>query len=245
QNGNELMKAAQAHLMTGDVSGASSIFTEYAAARKSAGDKALRYWEATWAYFSGNRKDAIVGMNALAAGGAGKLASAARAQLAVWLLDAGDRAGAASHVTGLAPLFQFLAMPSAPAAAWEKRAAAVFPDSGQTAIRRRALAYALLLDRHFASAAELLEKSIADAAPSPADASSALLAWALIETGRADRAAPLLQRFPVPSVLGPAPLDALIYPRIFHLRQLVAEKKGDGAEAEKNKRLFATLSGPP
>ncbi|MEO7649369.1 MAG: tetratricopeptide repeat protein, partial [Bryobacteraceae bacterium] len=83
QNGNELMKAAQAHLMTGDVAGASSIFTTYAAARKSAGDKALPYWEAAWAYFSGNRKDAIVRMNALAGGGAGELASAARAQLAV------------------------------------------------------------------------------------------------------------------------------------------------------------------
>ena len=47
------------------------------------------------------------------------------------------------------------------------------------------------------------------------------------------------------AALGPAPLDALVYPRIFHLRQAAAEKKGDSAEAEKNKRIFTALAGSP
>jgi hypothetical protein len=69
------------------------------------------------------------------------------------------------------------------------------------------------------------------------------LAWALTETGAFDEAAKYLRSTPVPAPTGQAPFDALVFPRIFYLRGLVAEKKGLKQVAEQNSQLFKTLSG--
>ena len=64
------------------------------------------------------------------------------------------------------------------------------------------------------------------------------------ETGAFDEAAKYLRSTPVPTVSGQAPFDALVFPRIFYLRAVVAEKKGMKQVAEQNSLVFRALSGP-
>jgi hypothetical protein len=105
-------------------------------------------------------------------------------------------------------------------------------------------AYALLLSKNFAAAIPLLREILAHSAPSPTETTPALLAWALEETGGFDEAAKYLRNTPIPATFGQAPFDALVFPRIFHLRAVVAEKKGLKQIAEQNYQLFKVLSGP-
>ena len=65
-----------------------------------------------------------------------------------------------------------------------------------------------------------------------------------METGHFDEAEKYLQSTPTPVAPQPDPFESLIYPRIFHLRAVVAEKKGARAEAEQNASLYQKLSKP-
>ena len=105
-------------------------------------------------------------------------------------------------------------------------------------------AYALLLSKNFTAAVPLLREIIARSSPSPTETTPVLLAWALVETGAFDEAAKYLRSTPVPTVSGQAPFDALVFPRIFYLRAVVAEKKGMKQVAEQNSLVFRALSGP-
>jgi hypothetical protein len=69
-----------------------------------------------------------------------------------------------------------------------------------------------------------------------------LLAWALEETGKFGEVEEYLRGTPVPAVSGPAPFEALAFPRIFYLRAVAAEKKGLHQVAEQNYSLFKTLT---
>jgi hypothetical protein len=139
----------------------------------------------------------------------------------MWLLESGDPAAAAKHTT-----CRFLMDPHA----------ASFPNPA-------AQAYTLLLAKDFQGALPILRDIVARTPPNPNEPAPVLLAWALVETGHFDEAEMYLRTVPVPAVPAPAPFESLILPRIFELRAKVAEKKGDRAAAERNSRLFQTLSG--
>jgi hypothetical protein len=89
----------------------------------------------------------------------------------------------------------------------------------------------------------LLREIVARAPPQPTDPAGTLFAWALIETGHVEEAEKYLQTTPTPRVPAVDPFETLVFPRIFHLRAMVAAKKGAQADAERNERLFRTLSG--
>jgi tetratricopeptide (TPR) repeat protein len=236
-NGASLIKAATAHLMTGDIPGAEAIFAEYEAARRAANDGMIGFTRAEWDYVRGKRTEAIHNLESLA--GATKirdLASLAHSTLTVWLLDAGDRERARQHAAqavstagkataSLAAACRFVAEPAG--------------GSFQDPLVR---AYALLLSKNFSAAVPLLREVIARSAPGPNETTPVFLAWALMETGGFDEAAKYLRSTPVPAPTGQAPFDALVFPRIFYLRGLVAEKKGLKQVAEQNYQLFKALS---
>ena len=238
-NGASLIKAATAHLMTGDVPGAEAVFAEYETARRAAGDPAIGFTRAEWDYLRGKRTEAIQSLEGLASTTKSRdLASLAHSTLTVWLLDAGDRERARRHAAqavstagqataNLAAACRFVAEP----------AGASFPDP---LVR----AYALLLAKNFTAAVPLLREIIAHSSPSPTEPTQVLLAWALEETGGFDEAAKYLRYLPVPAASAPAPFNVLIFPRIFYLRGVVAEKKGLKQTAEQNYQLFKVLSGP-
>jgi Flp pilus assembly protein TadD len=223
QSGASLFKGARARLMTGDVSGAEAVFAEYETARRAANDPAIGFARARWNYLCGKRKEAMRAVEAFAAGVKGsQAAGVADCMLTVWLIEAGDRAAAAKHNA-----CRFLNEPHA----------ASFPSPVAKALT-------LLLANDFQAALPVLREVAARAAPNPTEIAPVLLGWALVETGHLDEAEKYLQTIPVPSAPLPAPFESMIIPRIFHLRAVVAEKKGATREAEQNNRLFQTLSAP-
>jgi tetratricopeptide (TPR) repeat protein len=221
-NAASLVKAAKARLMTGDVSGAEGVFAEYEAARRAANDPTIGFARARWDYLRGKRSEAVRELDAfLATTKIGDVAALADCTLTVWLLQSGDPAAAAKRT-----VCRFLTQPHA----------AAFPNPA-------AQAHALLLAKDFQAALPVLRDIVARAAPSPVEPGPVLLAWALVETGHFDEAEKYLQTVPVPAEPAPAPFESLTLPRIFDLRAKVAEKKGDRAAAERNSRLFETITG--
>jgi hypothetical protein len=69
------------------------------------------------------------------------------------------------------------------------------------------------------------------------------LAWALIETGNVQEAAPLLKMNPVPGVDSATAFIGLYFPRLYQLRAIVAERDGKPDEARENRRIYAALGG--
>lgn len=240
-NGAELLKAAFAHLLTGDVAGASAIL----------GDRAAG---ADWMWMTGRRKEAVEKLTADIA----KITqpdgqTRALSQLAVWTALLNDRAAAArfaNQITSATPqtavgaaLARFVTQPSAPPGEWAARGERLFPNAATNAIKEVALAYALLLDRHFTEAIPLLRRIEARAGSAGDRGPAILLAWSLIETGKLDEAAPLLQLNPVPGADNTSAFMGLYFPRLFQLRALVAERQGKADEARENRRIYSALGG--
>ena len=100
-NGGEWVKAAQARLMTGDVSGATTLFNRFLAERRAAHDPFTDYHAATWSWQTGARSAAIELMDTTARASQTdqlrEVASRADAQAALWLLELGNAAAAAEH----------------------------------------------------------------------------------------------------------------------------------------------------
>jgi tetratricopeptide (TPR) repeat protein len=221
-NSASLVKAAKARLMTGDLSGAETVFAEYETARRAANDPVIASARAQWDYLRGKRSQAIRDLGIFVTTTKVREAGAlADCTLTVWLLESGDRAAAAKHTA-----CRFLIAPRASS----------FPSPV-------AQAYALLLANDFQAALPVLRDVAARVPPNPTEPAPVLLAWALVETGHFDEAEKYLQTVPVPAAPAPPLFESLIYPRFFYLRAKVAEKKGDRAAAERNGRLFQALSG--
>jgi hypothetical protein len=228
-----------ARLMTGDVSGAETIFGQYEAARGTAGDPAIDLARAEWDRLRGKPKEAIHHLEVLTTTTKNRdLASLAHASLTVWFLEARDRVSATQHAA------QAAATAGGPmTAALAATCRYVVNPAGGPSPDPLARAEALLLTNDFAAAVPLLREVLARSGPSPTETAPVLLAWALEETGQFDEAEKYLRATPLPAALGPAPFQALVFPLIFHLRAVAAEKKGLQAVAEQNRRIFAALSG--
>ena len=255
--GVELFKAARAHLMTGDISGADAIFTRYLAQRKSAKDPAIEFRQAEWEFLSGRRREAIARLDTFARTAAPTvspgLVSQAYAQLAIWSLEMGDRARArefavkgasTKSVTAMAVVARLLADAPASIAEWTARIDRALPGTAQERARNLVLAYAFLFAKQYQAAAPLLKQAYEHSAPEPSETLPVLLAWALVETGRFDEAAPLVARSPIPAAEGTDLFTSLSFPRLLFLRGEILAKQGRRQDAERNYRLFLALSGP-
>ncbi len=255
--GMDLFKAAMARLMSGDVSGADGLFKRYEENRAAAHDPALDYHRAEWLWTSGRRKEAQQRMSALAqaseAGPLRELASQAYAQLAIWTVVSGNRpvaaqmankaamlAGPASAV--VSAIVRFLAQPSASATEWAARADTAFPAPAQQPIRDLALSCALLTDKQFEPALQILKRWYDHTPPTADDSVGLLLAWSYLETGKTLEAAPLLRFNPIFSS-GGKPFSVYYFPRLFYLRGQVARAAGSPDQARAQFRIFQQLSG--
>jgi tetratricopeptide (TPR) repeat protein len=243
-NGGEFLKAAQARLMTGDIPGATTIFHRYLAQRRSAGDPAVEYYAAAWSWQTGARRAAVQRVEELlrAGGTPPEIAAPAHTQAAIWLLELGDRTGAAQHArqalaeaspasAGAASVVGFLADPQA------------FPAPSQAPMSDYAHAYSLLFARNFQSAITPLQQIYQRPTTDLDDGLAVLLAWAYLETGQWQTATPLLRLNPLPQTSGLPMLASLYFPRLFYLRGAVLQKAGQRQQAARNYRLFLSLSG--
>jgi tetratricopeptide (TPR) repeat protein len=246
-NGGEVLKAAQARLMTGDVPGATALFNRYLAGREAAHDPNAPYHAAAWSWQTGARREAIASLRRLAradeTGALREVACRADAQAAIWLLNLGDRAGAVEHArkavaeavpatSALVALVAFLAQPEA------------FPVPAQSPIKDYAQAYALLFGRQFQPAAQALQDLYRRPTGELDDGLAVLLAWAYEETGDWQRAEPLLKLTPLPQASGLPMFSSLYFPRLFFLRGAVLHREGHRAEASPYYQMFRKLSGP-
>jgi tetratricopeptide (TPR) repeat protein len=255
--GATMLKAAMARLMTGDVAGADGLAERFFAARVAAHDPIAPYRQAEWQWTSGRRQEAVAQLLAFAraseSGPLREIASNAYAELALWKMQLGDRAGAqllveraaatAKQPTVALVLARFLAQPQASAAEWAARAGRAFPQPAAAPLRSLALAYALLLAKEFGAAAPVLQGIYDSPQPGGDESLPVLLAWADLESGHVDAAAPLLAVMPSPPVSGLAPFAGFWFPRVVYLRGLLAEKQGKADVARREYGLFLKLSG--
>jgi tetratricopeptide (TPR) repeat protein len=154
EQGGGLYKAAWARFEADDKAGADAAFSQFRTTRtKSAGD-VTNLLSADWLFRTGRTTEAF----SLARGLGSTTQSAPLrtdlfAQLVIWDLLQGDRTAAARDAaviggqTSSAPVFiaRFAALPSAPAAEWQARAAKMVAPN-MSALRDLALGYALLFD---------------------------------------------------------------------------------------------------
>jgi len=260
-NGVDLFKAAMARLMTGDIAGATEIHERYAQLLAESPTRHVEIERAEWAWATGRRKQACERLlefarTAETAPNRG-LAARAYAELAVWKLFLGDRTAAArmaqeavsvagAQLPATALIAKFLSQPPAPAEEWRARAGKLFSSNlALEPIRDVASAVAMLPDREYQPASEILHKLYDEGARTPIDEGlPVLLAWTLLETGRYKEAAELLHSNPVPPAEGFSAHTALYFPRLYYLRGLAAEKSGKPQEAREAYHLFLQLSGP-
>jgi Flp pilus assembly protein TadD len=256
---SDLLKAAMARLMSGDVTGADGLAKQYLDARTAAKDPLVAYRQAEWTWIGGRRKAAYAQLAMFAAGAQNgplrEMASRANAELTIWNLMLGDRpaavntarqalalAGPASVV--IAVVADFLTQPPASSQEWVARAEQKFSGGGQAAIKDLALACALLLNRQFQPAQLLLQQMWDNGTPATDEGLPVLLAWADLESDRTGEAAPLLRFNPALNASGLGPFTPFYLPRLLYLRGLAAEKEGKRDEARANYGLFLKLSGP-
>jgi tetratricopeptide (TPR) repeat protein len=257
-NNSELLKAAVARLLTGDVSAADKLASQYFDARRQAKDPATDYRRAQWDWITGRRRQAMRELESFARGADSvstlrDAASRAWSDLAVWQLMLDDRSAAAQSAqkaitlatpasAGNAVVSRFVSLPEATAAEWASRANQQF--GAQTPIRNIALAYALLLSRQLAAAQSLLEPMWHNGAPLTDEGLPVLLGWCYLETGKTTEAESLLRLNPIPPAGGPGAFSGMYLPRLFYLRGTLAAKAGRPQEARTEYRKFLDLSGP-
>ena len=246
-NGGEVLKAAQARLMTGDVTGSTALFNRFRTEREAAHDPNAAYHAAAWSWQTGGRRAAIAAMDRVArsdeTGALHEIASRADAQTAIWMLDLGDRAGAVAHARkalaeagpATSPVVALVALLAQPEA---------LPEPAQSPLKDYARAYGLLLASQFRPAAQALDDLYRRPTNDLDDGLAVLLAWAYEESGEWRRAEPLLRLTPLPQASGLPIFSSLYFPRLFFLRGVVLDREGHRTEAARYYQIFRTLSGP-
>ncbi len=254
--GRTLYKAARSRLMTGDIAGATVVFSRFSKTQRSSGDPMAELREAQWKYLTGKTKDAMTSAERFAAATSmAEAAGQAYLQLSAWSLAAGDRgrarqfaarAAAAARFPepkAFARICAFLSQSPASSAEWVARAGKEFGAPTEGRLRMLATVYALFLDKHAGAAIPVAKDLYESSDPAAPRQGAVLLAWALAGTGRVAEAAPLVEVFGFPQAGGESTFAFMDFPRIFTLRATVFEKQGKRNEAAQNLRIFKALSG--
>ena len=104
------------------------------------------------------------------------------------------------------------------------------------------LAYALLLSREYAPAAEVLRRLYDSGSEADNEGLPVLLAWSYLETGREKDAVPLLAFNPVPPVTGPGLFTAFLLSPHFRSAGPAGGKAGaDGWRRDQYQAVYRAL----
>ncbi len=210
--GHELLKAAEARLMTGDVAGADGLFDKYIAAQPQSQQEIER---AQWEFLSGRRKHAMAQVEKMmtAPGDTGVVAAA---QLSFWRLQTGDRASANQLAT--AALTHAVSTGAKNLAA-VSRFLTLSPAGNSQFANINAMA--LVINHQFADAIPILERLLGESNPANDAQVRTLLAWAYLETGKTAQAKPLVDLYPIPLPSNEPAFVSLIFPRFLKVRAAV------------------------
>lgn len=207
----EWAKAAQARLMMGDLHSADAMFAKHPGMRAG-----LQLQMAQWKYLTGRREAGVVDMEKLAPNVNGDLQALAYGQLAMWRLAAGDRKAAgelakqgmghaqSAPARGICGAVEFLA------GGGEKSSGSKMLDG-----------YALMLSKKYRQAVPLLQAAYDETHPSNDWEVRALLAWAYEETGAKNRAAEVVNPYPLPLSSGDSLFVSVIFPQYLAVRSAV------------------------
>lgn len=236
KNPAELVKAAEARLMTGDRPGADALFDKQLERSRGRGNLA-NYQKAQWEYLSGRPTAGMERMEKLAQESNGDLQALALGQLSIWKLDTGEPKAAADLANEAAMHAQ---SPQTRGISAMCRAIATgLTGSGS----RLTDALALLLANKLQEALPLLEAAYRETNPSTDGQVRTLLAWAYVKTGAVDKAAPLVVTYPLPLSSGD-PLVASLVLRLYSFaRGSVLQREGKREEASKSFDLYKLLQG--
>lgn len=227
--GAELLKAAHARLLAGDVMGANHLFESYKAAREKAKDATMPYREAQWRFATGDRAGGLDGMRAIVMSAANsQIKLLALAQSAVWELRLGRREEALRDATIVlrvgqnaatvaALLVRFAAEGDAPLPELEARAGRMFNGAGGARLVPVAIGYTLAFFGRYREAVPYLKQIYNQVPPSDQEAAF-LYGRALQASGQAAEAARLLKANPIPLTNPAVHLDCLYFPDLFQWR---------------------------
>ena len=236
--GEELLKSALARLMTGDLSGANTIFRRYTDFRGKFQAPLIEYQSAQWIFLTGRRKDAMSRLQKSIPALDPDASATALCQLSIWKLQTGDTSGAVDAAQQAAAR---AISPATRALTGLCRFIASHPEPSSSS--KLADAYALLFQRKYAQAVPLLEAVYHATNPSNDGEIRTLLAWAYIETGNLKDAAPLLRLYPIPLAPRDTIFASLIFPRFFYLKGAVLANQGKSEEAKRNYELYLKFTG--
>lgn len=209
----EMLKAAQARLLTGDLSGADGLFKRRLNQHKEESAILAAYRQAQWEFLTGRRKQALSRLQALAPGSSGDASALVNAQLAIWSVQTGNRPEAGRYAEAavgsavspgarnLAALCRFLV-----ATPWK-------PSNNA-----QADAYALVLAGRFADAIAPLETVYRATPPSSDGEVRTLLAWAYQQTGQSGKARDLTRLYPIPLAQSESLFASLAFPRFLQVK---------------------------
>jgi Flp pilus assembly protein TadD len=233
----ELVKAAEARLMAGDVPAADAVLQREAGGRLSLG-KALSYEQAQWEFLIGRRKSGMARLEKLIPTLEGEDLAFSLCQLALWKLETGSGKEAVELIAKAEALAR---SPRTRSLSAMCRVIATKPETGSGS--GVADAYALLFARKYAEAVPLLEAIYRETNPAVDGQIRTLLAWAYVETGRVAEARKLVQIYPIPLSSGDPVFASLVFPRFFFVQAKVLQEEGKTAEAKESYGLFLRYAG--
>jgi hypothetical protein len=100
-----------------------------------------------------------------------------------------------------------------------------------------------VFEKKYREAIPLLETRYAQTNPSGDAQVRTLLAWAYLETGQIDKAAGLLNVYPLPLSDGDPMFAALFFPRYLFVRSAVLQQQGKKEEAKRSQELYSRYAG--
>jgi Flp pilus assembly protein TadD len=236
-NPSEFLKAAEARLMLGDLPGADALFAKHLGPQR-AQSMGASYQMAQWEFLTGRRTAALARMEKLAPGLNGDAQALAFSQLSIWKLLDGDKTAAADLAN------QAVASAQSPQVRGIS-AVCRYITSGSTVSSGSKLAdaYALVFAKKYREALPLLQSMYNETNPSADGQVRTLLAWAYVETGAIDKAAPLLDTYPFPLSSGESLFGSLMFPRYLFLRGVVLQHEGKRDEANRSFALYSKYGG--
>jgi len=237
-SGADLLKAAQARLLAGDLAGSNGLFQKYTGLIGARDRVRAAYLRAQWDFLTGRRKAAMADLEKLVPSLEGDGRSRGLSQWSIRKLETGD----AKAAEALAAQAETAAV--SPAARNVSALCRIILQAGASpSSSRLADAYALLFARKYAEAAPVLEMLYRETDPRADGQTRTLLAWTYVETNRAADAARLVGTYPIPLSSGERLFASLIFPRYLFIRGVVLEQQGKRAEAKAAYELFLKYAG--
>jgi len=176
-------------------------------------------------------------MEKLAPDLSGDLQSLAFSQLAIWKLETRDGKAAVDLAN------QAVTRASSPGVREVSEMCRYVVTGSTGASSKMAKAYSLLFAQKYREALPLLQAIYAATNPSADGQVRTLLAWAYVETGAIDKAAQLLDSYPLPLSSGEPLFASLMFPRYLYLRGVVLERAGKHDEAKKSEEQYLKYAG--